>query len=65
MEIADLSGYGQEFGARVFQVPEDWCQLCQKLVSLNHETAGLFERPHQLQDAGFAEVSGENLHADG
>jgi hypothetical protein len=65
VEIADLLGCGQEFGAVGFQVPEDRCQVFQKVVSLNRETTGFFERAGQLQDAGFAEMAGEDLHADG
>jgi hypothetical protein len=65
VEIADLLGCGQEFGAGSFQVPEDRCQVFQKLVPLNRETTGFFERAGQLQDAGFAEMAGEDLHADG
>jgi hypothetical protein len=65
VELADLLGRGQEFGAGGFQVPEDRCRVLQKLVSLNRETTGLLERAGQLQDAGFAEMAGEDLHADG
>jgi len=64
-EIADFFSCGQEFGARVFQVPEDRSQVFQMRISSNREATGLFERTSKLQDAAFAEVAGEYLHSDG
>jgi hypothetical protein len=46
-------------------VPEDWGEAFQKRISSYREATGLFERTSKLQNAAFAEVAGEDLHADG
>jgi hypothetical protein len=64
-QIADLFSYGQKCRARVFEVPEDWGEVFQKRISSDREPTRLFESTSELEDAGFAEVAGEDLHADG
>ena len=64
-EVADCFSDSQQIRARSLQMPEDRGQVVQKSISSNREATGLFERSGQLQDAGFAEVAGKNLHADG
>jgi hypothetical protein len=63
-EVAYFFSDRQQIRARSLQMPEDRGQVFQKSISSNREATGLFERSGQLQDAGFAEVAGENLHAD-
>jgi hypothetical protein len=64
-DVAYFFSDGQQIRARSLQMPEDRGQVFQKSISSNREATGLFERPRQLQDASFAEVAGEDLHADG
>ena len=64
-EVAYFFSDSQQIRARSLQMPEDRGQVFQKSISSNREATGLFEGPRQLQDAGFAEVAGKDLHADG
>ena len=63
-QVADFVSLGQQFRARGLQMADDWREVSQLRISSNREATGLFKRTRQLQDAGFAEVAGEDLHAD-